>query len=376
MAVTMSPESEVQSLYIRYFGRPADYQGLDFWISSLGRGSSVANIKIAFQASPEFQSLYAGRSASDIVTRAYDFLFGRVPDPEGLAFWSNHLKNGNLSLNSVLDNIINAAIAADQSTLAGRVDAAMRFTLALRKEKVDFSRSFDQETGRSWLRRINSSSVSQELAAAQVKQLISRLNGRDPGLIAEETSAAMKSMLTTLGGSAVIRVFYDMSGSGNTRLAKNYKSLPMNDEIIDSFRIAFARIDSLAASFQIVETSDLTAADIEVHVVQSLEDSLAGQTSSTIRSVDNPIVGRSKSIYSRIDALKTEGVDRQYLASHEALHAFGGEHSFDGSDGDIIPSLTTADSMLAYQHSELARNAGYESIYTPLDEALIRYLYS
>ena len=369
----MNNESEIQGLYIRYFGRPADYQGVEFWSSLASRGVSISDIKVGFESSPEFLRLYASLSATAIVERAYDYLFGRKPDVAGLSFWSLHLQTGALTLKNILDTIVKSAVADDKLTYEARIAAASNFTQALRRTNTPYTDLFVHETGRSWLRQINQDAPSQRLAAEQISDLVTRLNGKEAALIDQSISAGMKSMIKSLGSSPILRIYYDARGNGITRLAKPFAPMAINDTIIGALRLAFSRVDSLAPSFRLVETTDLSRADIEVHVVQSLDGNTSGLTTSSIRT---DLSTGNQRVYSRIDLVEAQGIDVQYLASHEILHAFGGEHPFENSDGDSMTSFDTADTLLAYQQSTFARDAGYATILTPLDEALLRYLYS
>lgn len=366
-------ESEIQSLYLRYFGRPADYSGIDFWQKSLRAGATINQIKAGFEASPEFLGLYSNRSPERVVERAYDYLFGRLPDSGGLLFWADHLRSGRLSLNTILDTIINSAVFSDKITLQSRTQAASSFTNVLREKGVAFATQSEQETGRRWLSQINAKPISRELAIEQLPVLIPRLTGAEPGLVDERVASAFTSMLASLGNSPTLRVFYDMTGSGTTRLNQPLQSIPINDEIIGLLRLTIDRVDALVSRFQIVETTSIEAADIEVHVVQSFPGDISGSSTSLIQTTT---ATGAKQIYSRIDLLPKTGADASFLVGHEVLHAFGGEHPFDSSDGDALAGVTTSDTLLSYQQSSLAVQNGYASVFTPLDEAVLRSIFS
>lgn len=373
MASAQSVDLQIQQLYIRYFGRPADFQGLDFWKTALRNGATINAIKLGFESSPEFTSLYSGRSSSEIVVRAYDFLFGRYPDYQGLAFWSGHLAEGRLTLKNILDVLTSSAVSQDFSTLNTRTEAALRFSEALRSHNISFNRDFDHETARSWLTQVGSSLNSYDLSISQIPILITRLNGQEPALIDEQISTAFRAMLGELGGQPTLRIYYDLSGSGTSLLTSNTVSQTINDEVLGCLRLAFSAVDSLCPTFQLTETTNISAADIEVHVVRDLPNNIAGLTTTSIET--KPLT-RQQRVYSRIDLLQVTGKSAQYLASHEVLHAFGGEHPFDSSDGDSLPGVSTADTFLAYDQSQLELQSGFKSIFSPLDQAMLRYLYS
>jgi hypothetical protein len=366
-------ESEIQALYIRYFGRPADYQGLDFWVRSLAQGQSINQIKSLFETSPEFTSLYADQRPERIVERAYSFLFGRVPDAGGLDFWSNHLSSGRLSLNTILDTLVNSAVSEDRNTLSKRVESANAFTGALRQASIAFSTTRVQDTGRKWLSQIDATGASQNLAIGQLPVLIPRLNGSEPALIDEDVAGAFRTMVSRLGSNPVLRVFYNLTGSSQTQIPTPLTPQPINDEILGTLRLTFSRIDEIAPSFRLEETTTLQNADIEVHASSGFTNNTVGLTTSRMRAISGSGIAQ---IYTRVDILPLSGTDLKYVVGHEVLHVFGGEHPFDSSDGDSLGSVSTADTLLSYQQSTLAVQNGYRNIFTPLDEAVIRSIYA
>jgi hypothetical protein len=76
----------LQKLYVAYFNRPADPDGLAYWGSVLNAGSANLNsVSAAFARSPEYQNIFANLDATQIVTRIYHNLFARAPDEIWLA---------------------------------------------------------------------------------------------------------------------------------------------------------------------------------------------------------------------------------------------------------------------------------------------------
>lgn len=52
----------IQQLYVSYFNRPADLDGLAYWKSILQTGYPISAIANSFSASAEFNSIYSGTS--------------------------------------------------------------------------------------------------------------------------------------------------------------------------------------------------------------------------------------------------------------------------------------------------------------------------
>lgn len=55
----MATASDLQQLYIGYFGRAADQAGLDFWVEAINNGGlSLANVRASFVQSTEYTAKY------------------------------------------------------------------------------------------------------------------------------------------------------------------------------------------------------------------------------------------------------------------------------------------------------------------------------
>jgi len=134
----------VQQLYVSYFGRPADYYGLQNFeaqLNTMGAPTTVAGIAAAvqagtnvalvklvnsFNAAPESVALYgAGTTQIEIskfVADVYTNVLGRPADVAGANWWINEIVSGRLTK-------ANAALAISAGALTnttdqGKIDAA------------------------------------------------------------------------------------------------------------------------------------------------------------------------------------------------------------------------------------------------------------
>ena len=122
-----------QRLYIAYFGRPADSNGLIFWAGQLHENhSDLLDVGASFGNSPEFHSRYFGLSDEALVNGLYQQLFGRDADPGGLEHYVGRLQSGDpeWTLASIALRILNGirAGSVDEEVVRNRVLFSQVFT--------------------------------------------------------------------------------------------------------------------------------------------------------------------------------------------------------------------------------------------------------
>lgn len=131
-------ENIVTQLYIGYFNRAPDPEGLGYWISRLDAGASIAAISDSFSLSPEAKELYpflsssSSTSTADVETFLRDFyqnIFGREIDPDGLAYYTAQVRDGHTApsqiVTQILDNALTNAGSPDQAYLSNKVQVGL-----------------------------------------------------------------------------------------------------------------------------------------------------------------------------------------------------------------------------------------------------------
>lgn len=130
----------VTQLYVGYYNRAPDPEGLSYWIGRLNAGVSQADVANSFATSPEAIAKYPFfafpelTNAESFLTSVYQNLFGRAIDADGLAYYSGQLSSGNTPVGQILAEIIgNAATnegSADQKYLANKVTVGLDFAVS------------------------------------------------------------------------------------------------------------------------------------------------------------------------------------------------------------------------------------------------------
>jgi hypothetical protein len=137
-----SAEEQVQTMYIAYYGRPADPDGLAYWAERIaGDGSSMDAIIDSFGNSDEYREHFAGLSSIELVSNIYAQFLGRAPDTEGLTFYKDKLDNGEMTLASIALNVANGVFSGtqDYNVIYNRLAVANEFTSSIRAHNVRYT---------------------------------------------------------------------------------------------------------------------------------------------------------------------------------------------------------------------------------------------
>lgn len=148
--------SQIQTIYIAYYGRPADPVGLAFWCGRLDEaGGNLDAIIDAFGSSAEFIDNYGDLNSTDLVNNLFVQIFGRNADQAGRDFFVGLLDSGVQSLASIALDIANGAQNDDLMVLENRREFAQSFTALIKDSGTPYA----------------------EAELADVKDLLSRVSG-------------------------------------------------------------------------------------------------------------------------------------------------------------------------------------------------------
>jgi hypothetical protein len=155
--------SQVQALYVAYYGRPAEPAGLNFWANVVeANGGDMSVIIKDFSNAPEYQQRFGSLNDTTLVNNLYLQMFGRSAEPGGLEFWVGLLKAGTQTLGDIAHTISSLASGIDLQVLSGRVDLANAFTtkLAASPEALaNYGTERGIEIGRAYLDQVKDATV-------------------------------------------------------------------------------------------------------------------------------------------------------------------------------------------------------------------------
>lgn len=173
----------LQQLYLAYFGRPADFSGVQYY----GSGTwDIWQVARAFSASPESQALYGSDYGDAVIQAIYRNIFNRDAEPEGLLYWSQQVSSGALTPGEVALAILLGAQNEDAAIIANKLAIASVFTAHVdTAEEIDaYAGAWAAGIARDFVATVVAGSLSYTQALGDVDPtiaLIVGLKGDRPG---------------------------------------------------------------------------------------------------------------------------------------------------------------------------------------------------
>ena len=127
--------TELQELYVAYFGRAADPTGLDYWTE---KGITTSKFAADMYVQAEFKDAYGSLSTEAQVNQIYKNLFDREADVTGLTYWTLQVDLGTLQLAEIATHLIwaaknNSGSSDDKTALENRTNAAVAYTAKVKE---------------------------------------------------------------------------------------------------------------------------------------------------------------------------------------------------------------------------------------------------
>lgn len=117
----------IEELYVAFFNRVPDADGLAFWIGQFKQGATVNQLAESFYQAgllfPQLTGFTTSMSHADFVNTIYRNVLGRADgaDAGGLAYWTGHLSSGTATHGSLVADIVFAAHGFKNDTTWGWV---------------------------------------------------------------------------------------------------------------------------------------------------------------------------------------------------------------------------------------------------------------
>jgi S-layer protein len=321
----------VQQLYVAYYNRPADVDGLAFYVKALDSGATVAEIAKNFATGPEYVATFAGMQADEIIDTIYVNLFGRHADKTGLNFWGNELTSGISPLDVIVRNIAAGALNADGTlnadgkVYANKVAAAVAFTTEIdtvgnEQERVAYASGHVNGLAKTFLAGITTdASLTAALATIHTTG-VALVDAYTPVTVSTLTTAVD----TLIGGSG-----NDVFNGTISHTAVATDTLNALDSIDGGAGNDTLNIANVKSNLDTTDLAGILVKNVETISIRSVGDATIDLTSdANITGVTNLAV--------------TQAANAQLTAAATTNIAFSGVSGTVVADGGLNETVTTS----------------------------------
>ena len=253
--------SDLTKLYLAYFGRPPDFDGLQFYTSPANANLTIAQVAAGFSASAESQALYGSTSLSGVINNIYMNIFGRAADVSGLQFWSDAINSGKVTTALAAYNILTGALLlnnADGAVVLNKLAVSTAWDQALDTpaEIVGYTGATAASTARAFLASVTGTPAS--LAAHSGAALDAAINA---AINAQgQITASVSSPQITEGNSGTKTMAFTIS-------LDHAPTVPLTLNYTTSGGTATANDDYTTAAGAITFAAGQTVATVNVTVL-------------------------------------------------------------------------------------------------------------
>lgn len=178
MAVT---QAQLTELYLAYFGRPPDFDGIQFYTSN--PAATMTSVAAGFSASPESTALYGSVFGAAQVNAIYQNLFNRSAEPAGLAYWTAEVAAGRLTAAGAAQAILQGAQNTDKTTVTNKIALSTAFVAQLdtNAEIIGYSGTASAASARAFLATVTDTAASVTAANAALAGAVTNAVGLGSG---------------------------------------------------------------------------------------------------------------------------------------------------------------------------------------------------
>ena len=116
--ISVTSASKIAGLYVAYFKRAPDLEGLSFWkerATKLQSEKVLKELSAGFAKHPTFVSTYSNLNNRTFVETIYQNVLGKDGDKEGIGHWRQYLDNGN-SRSDMVSDFVETSLTIELTT--------------------------------------------------------------------------------------------------------------------------------------------------------------------------------------------------------------------------------------------------------------------
>ena len=281
----MATNDQVQSLYIAYFGRPADTEGLKDWTAD--ESTPLATIADGFAGTDEYKASIKGESAAQVINSFYVNLFGRSVEVKGLNDWLDALAKGDTTLQQIGVVIGQAAVNAvpansDTTAIKSKFAAANQWTSETAKTTegiIAYGGVEGIEAGINFLTPVTTTATipSEAATTAAVSTLINANSGANVSTL---ELTALQDLVTSTG-------YTQLSGTGSVVSSSKFEFNAQN-QTINAVANTFSGVLNAADVLQDNFTNDADVLNITgiTGVTANTLGHSANNTAATVQNIE------------------------------------------------------------------------------------------
>jgi len=168
-AQTQNSVNLAQQMFVSYYGRPGDPEGVNYWASQFDESTDLNKVLSSFGNSPEYYDNFGPLNHEQLVNGLFQQMFNRDSDPEGLAFYVGRLSSGRATLASIAKQIADGTLGSDDITFTNKVETAKTFTHLIEANGLSYD-SDDITAARAVVSSVTFSEQSKNLGSELIEQ--------------------------------------------------------------------------------------------------------------------------------------------------------------------------------------------------------------
>ncbi|HAJ89014.1 MAG TPA: hypothetical protein DCP33_19265 [Pseudomonas sp.] len=355
----MATASDLQQLYVGYFGRAADQEGLNFWLEAINNGGlSLENVHTSFVQSEEYTALYEGLSNSDLVTQVYLNVLGRAVEAEGLAFWAGALDAGTITQDQLIEGLLSGLSPADALIVQNKVTVANYYTTQVGASYGEA----DKTTSSDILKTVDGTLQSVSDALEDVAAVV-------PGGVPSALATALAQLEAAQNAQQAYATALQDDGTPGDDIA----------QVEALYGAAGTQLATDVAAYNAIATVDIASGDSAAIIAQKISESTAAaqkavaDAQTKLNVTVGPALVKSYNAaltnFNNADAAAAAALANQVGAKAKLESIDGGSYTIN-ADGTATGLFVITNGQLVVDPAYTSANAGNQAALTAANELL------
>ncbi len=239
--------NNIIELYISYFNRIPDANGLAYWITQFKTGMSIEKIGDSFYIAAIQDAALTGYAPDannvDFVTNVYRNVLSRSPpDKAGLDYWTSSLANGTVTRGIVVRSMLIAAHGYAGDPVNGWVSTLL-------DNKINVAKNFAIQQGFTYIRKEDSITKGMALASTVTPTDSSIANGMIQALVGFQSSNSANAPTPAQASRFLAQASFGANNADINSLTNSSYSAWIDKQLAMPQKLHRSYMDAQAAGF-------------------------------------------------------------------------------------------------------------------------------